>query len=85
MDVDTASYSVTRRYLRDGLLPPPESVRVEEFVNAFDYNYEPPWHEAFAIILKVHRPNLVKESDFNYCESVSKDGWFQRRTGKMRY
>ena len=39
MDVDTASYSVTRRYLRDGYLPPTEAVRVEEFVNAFDYNY----------------------------------------------
>ena len=42
MDVDTAAYSITRRYLRDGYLPPPEAVRVEEFVNAFDYNYPPP-------------------------------------------
>ena len=49
MDVDTASYSVTRRYLRDGYLPPPEAVRVEEFVNAFDYNYLPPSQEAFAV------------------------------------
>ena len=49
MDVDTASYSVTRRYLRDGHLPPPEAVRVEEFVNAFDYNYPPPSAEAFAV------------------------------------
>ena len=49
MDVDTASYSVMRRFLRDGLLPPPEAVRVEEFVNAFDYNYEPPSHGAFAV------------------------------------
>ena len=49
MDVDTASYSVTRRYIQDGLLPPPEAVRVEEFINTFDYNYEPPLHEAFAI------------------------------------
>ena len=49
MDVDTASYSVTRRYLRDGNLPPPEAVRVEEFVNAFDYNYRPPSTEAFAV------------------------------------
>ena len=49
MDVDTASYSVTRRYLQDGFLPPPEAVRVEEFVNAFDYNYEPPLHGAFAV------------------------------------
>ena len=49
MDVDTASYSITRNYLRDGYLPPPEAVRVEEFVNAFDYNYPPPWGEAFAV------------------------------------
>ena len=49
MDVDTASYSITRNYLREGYLPPPEAVRVEEFVNAFDYNYPPPWGEAFAL------------------------------------
>ena len=52
MDVDTASYAVMRRFLRDGLLPPPEAVRVEEFVNAFDYNYTPPANEAFAIHLE---------------------------------
>lgn len=49
MDVDTASYTVMRRYLRDGILPPPAAVRVEEFVNAFDYNYEPPNEDAFAV------------------------------------
>ncbi len=49
MDVDTASYSITRRYLRDGHLPPTEAVRVEEFVNAFDYNYVPPSQDAFAV------------------------------------
>ena len=49
MDVDTGSYSITRRYLTDGYLPPPEAVRVEEFVNAFDYNYTPPTDSAFAI------------------------------------
>ncbi len=49
MDVDTGSYSITRRYVTDGYLPPPEAVRVEEFINAFDYNYDPPTEEAFAI------------------------------------
>ena len=49
MDVDTGSYSITRRYLTDGYLPPPEAVRVEEFVNTFDYNYDPPTEDAFAI------------------------------------
>ena len=52
MDVDTASYTVMRRFLRDELLPPPEAVRVEEFVNAFDYNYTPPADEAFALHLE---------------------------------
>ena len=52
MDVDTASYAITRRYLRDGYLPPPEAVRVEEFVNAFDYDYTPPADETFAIHLE---------------------------------
>lgn len=37
LDVDTGSYGVVRRYLSDGHLPPPEAVRVEELVNAFDY------------------------------------------------
>ena len=49
MDVDTGSYSVTRRYLTDGYLPPSDAVRVEEFVNAFDYSYDPPTADAFAI------------------------------------
>ena len=49
MDVDTGSYSVARRYLTDGYLPPPDAVRVEEFVNTFDYRYDPPAAGAFAI------------------------------------
>jgi len=38
-DVDTASYTLCRSYLRAGYLPPRGAVRMEEFVNAFDYNY----------------------------------------------
>ena len=49
MDVDTASYTVARRFVRDGYLPDPASVRVEEFVNYFDQGYEPPSDDAFAI------------------------------------
>jgi len=51
IDVDTGSYTVMRRYLRDGHLPPDESVRVEEYVNYFDQGYEPPaqGEGAFAI------------------------------------
>lgn len=40
LDVDTASYDLARRFiLGRQTLPPPGSVRMEEFVNRFDYNY----------------------------------------------
>jgi Ca-activated chloride channel family protein len=48
MDVDNASYAVTRSYLERGDLPPAEAVRVEEFVNAIGHNYAPPGHEFVA-------------------------------------
>jgi Ca-activated chloride channel family protein len=49
LDVDTASWTVTRRYLDDGHLPPPEAVRTEEFVNFFDYGDKPPTRGDFAL------------------------------------
>ncbi len=49
VDVDTASYTLMRSYLNQGLLPPPESVRVEEFVNYFDQDYVAPPNSAFAV------------------------------------
>jgi secreted protein with Ig-like and vWFA domain len=43
IDVDTASYAKTRRYLmQEAALPPPDAVRIEELVNYFDYQYAPP-------------------------------------------
>ena len=54
VDVDTASYTVMRRFIGDGYLPPDESVRVEEYVNFFEQDYEPPAEhtKAFAIHLE---------------------------------
>lgn len=52
LDVDTGSYTITRRYLRDGNLPPDEAIRVEEFVNFFDMDYPLPEQEAFLIHLE---------------------------------
>jgi Ca-activated chloride channel family protein len=49
-DVDTASYTIARRKLSEGSLPPAASVRVEEFVNYFHYNYaNPTAGEPFAV------------------------------------
>lgn len=42
LDVDTGSYTVLRRYLRDGNLPPREAIRVEEMINYFHYGDAPP-------------------------------------------
>jgi Ca-activated chloride channel family protein len=39
VDVDTASYSLARGYLERGAMPEEQAVRVEEFVNTFDYGY----------------------------------------------
>lgn len=41
IDVDTASYSYTRRQLEDGYLPEPDAVRIEELINYFPYDYPP--------------------------------------------
>ena len=42
IDVDNASYTNVRRIIEDGQLPNPNAVRVEEFVNYFDYDYAVP-------------------------------------------
>jgi Ca-activated chloride channel family protein len=42
IDVDTASYANMRRFLMRGQRPPKDSVRIEELVNYFPYDYAPP-------------------------------------------
>ncbi len=51
VDVDNASYVIARRYLNDGNLPNKDSVRTEEFLNYFDYDYTPPKKGAFNVDL----------------------------------
>jgi Ca-activated chloride channel family protein len=49
-DVDTGSYTLARSYLNQGMRPPEEAVRVEEFVNFFPQGYElPSARETFRI------------------------------------
>jgi Ca-activated chloride channel family protein len=49
LDVDTASYTVARRYVMDGNIPPADAIRVEEFVNYFKQDYASPPDVAFAL------------------------------------
>jgi Ca-activated chloride channel family protein len=61
VDVDTASYDIFRRDVNDGMLPQPTSVRLEEYVNYFSYEYPVPTGESdhpFAISLSA-APNIM--------------------------
>ncbi|MER9339970.1 VWA domain-containing protein [Mesorhizobium sp. M0601] len=42
IDVDTASYSFVRRSLKEGFIPQADTVRVEEMVNYFPYDWKGP-------------------------------------------
>jgi Ca-activated chloride channel family protein len=42
IDVDGASYTNVRRFIRDGEQPPKDAVRIEEFLNYFQYDYPAP-------------------------------------------
>ncbi|MDH5720236.1 MAG: VWA domain-containing protein [Spirochaetia bacterium] len=59
VDVDTASYSNTRRFLNMGSLPPKDAVRIEEFINYFSYDYE----------------NAPEDKPFSVSAEVSKTPW----------
>lgn len=51
VDVDTASYANLRRILNSNALPPPDSVRIEEMLNYFSYDYpQPQGEEPFAFV-----------------------------------
>ena len=45
IDVDTASYSNVRRFINNSQLPPQDAVRIEEFINYFNYDYAQPQDE----------------------------------------
>jgi len=49
LDVDTGSFTLARSYIERGNLPPGEAIRVEEFVNYFDYGDPAPRKGEFTI------------------------------------
>jgi Ca-activated chloride channel family protein len=54
IDVDPASYSNVRRFIRDGQAPPRDAVRIEEMVNYFSYDYpDPRGAHPFAVVTEV--------------------------------
>src|SRR5262245_39041665 len=54
VDVDTASYSNLRRFLNAGQRPPEDSVRIEELINYFGYDYpSPSGHHPFSVTTEI--------------------------------
>jgi Ca-activated chloride channel homolog len=62
IDVDTASYSNVRRFLKDGQLPPADAVRTEELINYFRFAY----------------PNAPSNAPFSVTTEVGKCPWNPR-------
>jgi Ca-activated chloride channel homolog len=63
IDVDDASYILARNYLDRGEMPPDDAIRVEEFVNHFNYHYDPPRRYPFSINLE-GSPSRFGENSF---------------------
>ena len=53
IDVDTGSYTNMRRFVREGQVPPAESVRVEEFLNYFSYDYPKQYTDPFKVYTEI--------------------------------
>ena len=60
IDVDTGSYTNARRFIRAGQLPPVDSVRVEEFINYFDYGYPSQTERPFGVHYEIAPSPLDK-------------------------
>ena len=75
LDVDTASYTIAKNYINNGMLPPTDAIRMEEFVNFFDYDY--PQAGDFSIYTEV-APSPY-EDDLHYMQVGLKAKEMQRK------
>jgi len=63
IDVDTASYALVRDRVNNGHLPPAGAVRIEEFINYFNYDYDLPDGEApFSVNIDATRTPWNKDT-----------------------
>jgi Ca-activated chloride channel family protein len=70
INVDTGSYTNMRRMINQGALPPADAVRIEAFINYFDYDYP--------------QQNINKYNDpFRIDTAIALSMWAQQRH-KMR-
>ncbi len=64
-DVDTASYTIMRRKLEEGTLPPTAAVRVEEWVNYFHYTF-PGAGAPFAVVMDAAKHPFARSDEDRY-------------------
>jgi Ca-activated chloride channel family protein len=54
IDVDTAAYANMRRFINSGQMPPADSIRIEELVNYFQYDYpQPKGEDPFSVNMEL--------------------------------
>jgi len=63
IDIDDASFNMARCYLLDGTMPPSDAVRVEEFINHFDYDYNVPADETFRVFSEITNSPFERGKD----------------------
>ncbi len=78
VDVDTASYTLFRRHVGEGRLPPRDAVRVEEWVNYFRYRLPTPEEGDFRVDLE------AAPSPFTRGRHLLKVGLQGRKIGKSQ-
>lgn len=66
LPIGTESYTVGRQYLRNDALPEPASVRVEDYLNFFDYEDLSPRKEDFAITMEGGSSYAPRGPDYRF-------------------
>jgi Mg-chelatase subunit ChlD len=79
VDVDTASYTLARRYLAERMLPEKAQIRTEEFVNYFKGDVPPPSEATFRVATEL-APSLFNSSPDTWMLRVALRGREVSRT-----
>jgi len=88
----TPSYTMVRRFIDDGVLPPKDSVRIEEIINYFTYTYpEPTREQLLSLDIEVascpwagsHRLVRVGLKGYETANSEADTGEVSTRPGKI--
>jgi Ca-activated chloride channel family protein len=85
VDVDTASYTLTRSYLSRGTLPPREAIRAEEFINYFPQNYPEPEQTVGTYVLGAQSPFRPSRYLVQVGLKAKSEGWFTRKPARLTF